>query len=194
MREYVIRPFTGWENVEPLPIDTPLWGPCGDIAAWGRLAWKADGLRVLLQAREKDIRAEERGDTGNPWEDSCLEFFLSPALGDGRYISIELNPNACLCLGLGDGVRCLRLLWASDLLQPEVTFTEGGWSVEYRVPFDLLRMLFPAFEAKPGAVLRGNLYKCGDKTILPHHLAWNPVNSPTPNFHWPQDFGRLVLA
>lgn len=194
MRAYVIRPFGGWDKVEPLPIDTPLWGPCGDIAAWGRVAWTPEALRVLLEARERDIRAEERGDTGKPWEDSCLEFFLSPTPGDGRYINIELNPNACLCLGLGDGVRRLRLLGANDLLRPEVIFTKEGWSVEYRVPFDLLRMLFPAFEPKPGAVFRANLYKCGDRTPLPHYLAWNPVNSSTPNFHRPQDFGKMVLA
>jgi len=194
MKDYVIRPFRGWRNMEALPIDTPLWGPVGDIAGRGRVGWTVEDLRVLLEAREKHIRAEEHGPLGNPWEDSCLEFFFSPVEGDGRYINLELNPNACLCMGLGDGARRLRILWANAFLRPKVTFTADGWQVEYRVPFDLIRMFFPDFDPRPGAVMTGNFYKCGDRTALPHYLSWNPVNSPTPNFHRPQDFGRLIFS
>lgn len=194
MKEYVIRPFTGWENAGVLRIDTPLWRDAGDISARGRLAWDAEGLRVLLEAKERDIRDCERGPLGHPWEDSCLEFFLSPAEGDGRYMNIEMNPNACLCLGLGDGIERVRLLPERDWLRPEVRRGEAGWSLEYRVSFDLLRLLFPTFEFRAGGAMRGNLYKCGDLTENPHYLSWNPVESPTPNFHRPQDFGRLIFS
>ena len=191
MKEMVIRPFGGWESAARADIDTALWRPAGNISAWGQLAWDREGLRVRMQAREAHIRAEERGPWGHPWEDSCLEFFLSPAPGDERYINIELNPNACLWLGLGDGAERMRLLPERDWLRPEVFFTPDGWGVEYRVPFALLQLIFPAFE--PGGVMMGNFYKCGDSTLTPHYLSWNPVTSAKPNFHRPQDFGRIII-
>ena len=45
-----------------------------------------------------------------------------------------------------------------------------------------------------GLRLRGNFYKCGDATVQPHYLAWNPVTSAVPAFHRPEDFGEIVLG
>ena len=118
MKDYVIRPFRGWRNMEALPIDTPLWGPVGDIAARGRVGWTVEDLRVLLEAREKHIRAEEHGPLGNPWEDSCLEFFFRRSKRWALSIWAT-GPNACLCMGLGDGARRLRILWANAFLRPK---------------------------------------------------------------------------
>ena len=194
MKRYVIRPFTTWEDVESLAIDANLWLPPADVAAWGRIARDADGLRVRLTAREQAIRNQERGPLGHPWEDSCLEFFFSPMAGDGRYVNIEFNPNACLCVGLGDGRFRTRLLPEQDWFAPSPFTTSDGWGIEYRVLWTFIRTLFPGFEPKPGAVMRANCYKCGDKTKRPHFLAWNPVTSETPNFHRPCDFGEMVLG
>lgn len=194
MRRCVIRPFTRWEDVEPLPIDHALWLPSTDIQAWGRIAWTGDALLLRLTARESAIRRVEQGPLGRPCEDSCLEFFFAPMPGDPRYVNIEFNPNACLWLGLGDGSFRTRLLPEQDWLSPAPFATPDGWGVEYRVPYAFIRTLFPAFAPAPGHILRANLYKCGDKTERPHFLAWNPVTSETPNFHRPGDFGEMVLG
>ena len=70
--------------------------------------------------------------------------------------------------------------------------TPDGWEVFYRIPLSFLRLFWPGF-AFAGA-LRANVYKCGDLTAREHYLAWNPVNSRTPDFHRPQDFGRMVFG
>ncbi len=194
MKEYIIRPFSRWEDLETLEICERMWTPPADIAASARIGYTADALLVRLQAREGAVRAEESGPLGHPWEDSCLEFFFSPVTGDPRYVNIEFNPNACCCLGLGDGKERMRLLPEKNWLEPRVFSALGGWGIEYRVPFALLRMLFPGFEAVPGAVIRANCYKCGDKTERVHFLSWNRVTSETPNFHRPQDFGKMILG
>lgn len=193
MREYVIRRFTRWEDAARLEIDNCLWREPADVAAWGQLAWTDDALLVRLTAREGRIRAVERGPLGRPCEDSCLEFFLSPVPGDPRYINIEYNKNACCFLGLGDGRERVRLLPERDWFAPRTFDTPDGWGVEYRVPFQFLKLLFPAFEPVPGAAVMANCYKCGDLTEREHYLAWNPVASDTPDFHRPQDFGRMIL-
>ena len=41
--------------------------------------------------------------------------------------------------------------------------------------------------------MRANCYKCGDCTVQPHYLAWNPPTSENPDFHRPQDFGALIF-
>ena len=48
-------------------------------------------------------------------------------------------------------------------------------------------------ENLPKAV-RGNFYKCGDKTAHPHFVSWNPVGTPSPDFHRPEFFGELLLG
>lgn len=194
MKEYIIRPFTRWEDIDNLEISERMWTPAVDIAACAKIGYTKDALLVRLEAHEALIRAEETGPLGRPWEDSCLEFFLSPASGDPRYINIEFNPNACCRLGLGDGRERMQLLPEKNWLEPEVFTTAEGWGITYRVPFALLKMLFPTFIAAPGTVIRANCYKCGDKTEKPHFLSWNRVASETPNFHRPQDFGKMVLG
>lgn len=193
MKRYGIRRFTAWADIEPLSISENLWLPPTDIAAWAQIARDGEALRVRLTAREQAIRAEETGPLGRPCEDSCLEFFLSPMPGDTRYVNIEFNPNGCMWLGLGDGRFRTRLLPEEDWFQPKPFAIPDGWGIEYRVPFDFLRTLFPGFSPAPGHVLRANCYKCGDKTDRPHYLAWNPVASDTPNFHRPRDFGEMTL-
>ncbi len=194
MKEYVIRPFTRWEDMESLDICERMWTPDVDISARAQIGYTPDALLVRLTAREALIRAEETGPLGHPWEDSCLEFFFSPVAGDPRYINIEFNPNACCCLGLGDGKERMRLLPERNWLEPDVFTTPEGWGITYRVPFDLIKMLFPSFQAAPGTVIRANCYKCGDKTEQAHFLSWNRVTSETPNFHRPQDFGKMILG
>ena len=194
MRRYVIRPFSDWAKTELLEIDARLWTPPVDVAAWGQIARTAEGLLVRLTAREAHVRAVEDGPLGNPWEDSCLEFFFAPVPGDARYVNIEFNPNACVCVGLGDGSFRTRLLPEQDWLAPRTFATPDGWGVEYRVPYAFIRTLFNGFDPAPGDVIRANCYKCGDKTPRPHFLAWNPVTSEAPNFHRPQDFGEMVLG
>lgn len=200
MREYIIahvQAAPDWQRAPVLELDQPLWGTDAGIRAWGQLCWDESALHLRLRAREPHIRAEHpAGDRlAMPCEDSCLEFFFSPAAGDARYFNIEYNPNACLYLGFGgERAKRLRLIPRRDPFEPETARGDGGWSLTCRIPFDFIRQFYPDFAPRPGDELRANAYKCGDLTIRPHYLAWNPVFSPTPDFHRPQDFGRMVFG
>jgi hypothetical protein len=41
--------------------------------------------------------------------------------------------------------------------------------------------------------IKGNFYKCADGTDSPHYVTWNPVQTPTPDFHRPEFFGELYF-
>ena len=197
-RQYQIQKITGkpdWNKIEKAPIDQKLWLPCEQISAYAQLAYDDSRLYVHLHAEEPIIRAENTGVLDQPCQDSCLEFFLSPAEGDARYLNIEMNPNCCLYFGIGTGRDDLvRLLPTQGVvaLNAHCTRSETGWDRHHSLPFSLLRLFFPAFH--PHGIMRGNFYKCGDLTQQEHYLAWNRVACAEPDFHRPEFFGELVFA
>lgn len=194
MREYtIVRKPADWEQVPVLPIDTLLWSPEVPISAEARICYDEDALYVQMQAVEPQIRAEDRDILGEPCNDSCLEFFFCPITGDTRYFNIEYNPNACMYLGFGDIGRLVRLVPDEAMFRPQVAFTDDGWRITYQIPISFIQHFFPAFRAESGASIRANCYKCGDLTVQPHYLSWNPMTSETPAFHRPNDFGLMHL-
>ena len=68
----------------------------------------------------------------------------------------------------------------------------GGVGIFLVIAF--LRILYPEFSLRSGVSFRANCYKCGDKTVHPHFLAWNAVETAAPDFHRPEFFGKMILA
>ena len=110
-------------------------------------------------------------------------------------MNIEFNPNGLMFLGIGTGIADLvRLVpLESDVFAAKPERTEDGWRITYSIPHAFVRRLFPQYTAAPGIELRGNFYKCGDLTVRPHFLAWNPITEDR-TFHRPSDFGKIVFA
>lgn len=198
MREYTIVKTNGvpeWSTVPVQAVDTILWEPDCGIRMTQQLCYDETALYVRQQAWESAIRAEYSAPLSPVHEDSCMEFFF--ALGaDDRYFNFEINPNACMELGFGpDRKNRVRLCHKAE----QETFrlccvrTSGGWAAEYRLPLDFFRLFYPDFRLVPGVRFRGNCYKCGDRTERLHFLAWNPVNTHSPDFHRPEFFGKLIL-
>ena len=145
-----------WAAAPRAQIDQLLWTPQIRITAYAQLVCGDDRLFVHLHADEDAIRAEETDPLAQPCQDSCLEFFLSPAEGDARYLNIEMNPNCCLYFGIGTGRDDLvRLLPTQGVgaLNAHCTRSETGWDLYYSLPFSLLRLFFPAFH--PHGIMRG---------------------------------------
>lgn len=199
MRSYTIAKTNGapdWDTVEPLRVDRVLWEPDCGVRMEQKLCYDDTALYVFQRAEEADIRAECSAPLSPVHEDSCMEFFFSLA-DDGRYVNFEINPNACVELGFGpDRHERVRLCHKSELetFRPVCTRMPDGWTAEYRIPLSFLRILYPDFVLRSGISFRANCYKCGDKTARPHFLAWNAVETPTPDFHRPEFFGEMVLA
>ena len=197
-RQYQIQKTTGkpdWNEIEKAPIDQKLWLPCEQISAYAQLAYDDSRLYVHLHAEEKQIRAENSGVLDQPCQDSCLEFFISAAEQDVRYINIELNPNLCLYFGFGTGNEDLMRIMlpnGAKTLNAGSERTATGWDVTYELSFKLLHLFFPDFI--PHGKIRGNFYKCGDLTAQEHYLAWNRVDAERPNFHLPEYFGELSFS
>lgn len=196
MKTYTIRAAAGepgWAAVPRLEAGSVLWLPDAGIRAFGQFCHDAGNLYVHLRAKERDIRAEYTAPLSPVCTDSCLEFFFMPEDGD-RYFNFEINPNGCLLAGFGRGRADRVFLHREDMRELfgiRTARTPDGWEVFYRIPLSFLRLFWPGFTF--AGTLRANVYKCGDLTVREHYLSWNPVTSQAPDFHRPQDFGRMVF-
>lgn len=176
-----------------------------------RLAHTGEMLFVRFDVEGRGLRAMHTTDLEHVNEDSCVEFFVTNVQGT-RYFNFEFN-----CVGVCNASH--RISKAEDVyrltseeLQSVVrwsSLTSSGvgeaalaapfdkrkgnytWSLTIGVP---LRMLGVTEDMLVKTVrLRGNFYKCGDKTVEPHYLSWNPIYNEQPNFHLPEFFGELLL-
>lgn len=191
---YTIRKADGgpdWKYVPALAIHRVYWTRDFGIRAAAQLCFDKENLYVRMTAEETDIRAENTAPLSPVYEDSCLEFFFKRPDSE-HYFNFEINPNGRLCIQYGPS-RADRTYLARnddaayfDILAGR---TDGGWNVSYRIPLAFLRTFDPLFAFD--GVLRANFYKCGDKTTHPHYLAWAPIQSETPDFHRPADFGTV---
>lgn len=183
-----------WEEIPAVTLTHMDWlEPCA-VEAKAQLCYDDQALWIRLEAREQPVRATLTGPLDPVCTDSCLEFFFAPEEDDPRYFNFEFNPLGTLYLGYGRerATRVRQIVRdAEELFEPRPFFTEGGWGVVFRVPLEFLRLYFPDYTFSGRAAC--NFYKCGDRTDIPHYLAWAPLTSPTPDYHRRQDFGVLTF-
>ena len=199
MRQYTITKVSGapdWSKIPALDVDNYLWCEPLDIKMKSQICYSEEGLHVHLRAWEKDIRAELTEPMSMVCEDSCMEFFFRPVEGDLRYFNLEINPNGQMYIGFGPNMpKLVRLALQEEdqLLQKKWNYTEDGWEVFYTFPVEVIRVFFPGYALKSGMKIYANSYKCGDETVKPHFIAWNPIDVVVPSFHEPEHFGLMIL-
>ncbi len=189
-----VKAAPDWGKIPELQLENILWEPDCGIRAAGQFCCDGENLYVRLRAEEKNIRAENTAPLSPVWEDSCLEFFFMPEEGD-RYFNFEINPNGCLYIGFGHGRADSTALCRgnmAELFAIQTARTADGWEADYRIPLSFLQLFYPDYTF--AGALRANVYKCGDRTQEKHYLSWNPVTSEKPDFHRPEDFGRMVFG
>ena len=200
MKEYVIEKTVGapdWTKVSELQVDNVCWLPDAGVRMEQQICHDDEKIYVHQVAREKNIRAELTDKLGSICTDSCMEFFFSPVPEDGRYFNIELNLNGAIFLGFGHGrADSIRLIPEDHkkLFNIRTNKTADGWENFYEIPLEFLHVFYPDYDFKSGRVIRANCFKCGDLTVQPHYMMWNETTSETPDFHRPQDFGRMIFA
>ena len=199
MNQYTVTRITGqpdWSQIPLLEVGNILWLPDAGVRMKQQICYDENALYIHQFCTEQHIRAEHTEPLAMVCEDSCMEFFFCPDPNSQRYFNFEWNLNGCLYLGLFSGhgfsVR-LRPNDPAELFQFRSAPTQDGWEIFYQIPLSFIQLFFPDFRLDPGSAIRANCYKCGDLTLQPHYLSWNPCTSETPNFHRPVDFGQIVL-
>jgi len=148
---------------------------------------------------EKHFKAEKTRSNQMVCEDSCVEFFVSPA-DDGIYYNLEFNGIGTCLLGAGtarenstkadpeiiSGIRRKTSLGNNPISERE---GEISWTITIAIPLNVF--FRHKIKKLDGSTFRANFYKCGDMLAVPHYVTWNPVGTSKPDFHQPDFFGVL---
>ena len=197
-----------WKKVKPVTITNYM----GDIPAFkpevqAKMVYDRDNLYVIFRVKDKYVKSITDRNNGPVWRDSAVEFFFSPDVENPRlYFNIETNCGGFALFHHNNPIDRSqnKRLTDEDIAQleiahsmaafvdPEIT-DEVTWTIEYKVPLDLLRKYSPITTPAKGVEWRANFYKIAEITSNPHYITWSKIDLPRPNFHVPEAFGRLIF-
>ncbi len=192
-----------WDAVPAAPIDTYLCLTGYTPRAEAKLVYIEDeGFLLRMTCKEHDPRAVYENYNEPVYTDSCLEFFAIWDNASEDYVNMEMNARGTLlsCIGPDRHDRTPIMDVCGRIFDVSSEIGDGVWTVTAHIPLSMLAALYrtevDTLTAKlaPGYTFRGNFYKCGDATTIPHYGMWNPVGTENPDFHAPAYFGALVLA
>lgn len=163
------------------------------------VAHSGTALYIDFFTRCNYLRAENYVNQSPVSQDSCVEFFVSPTC-DNHYWNFEFN-----CIGTINASHRSERRNPTRLTEAELARVkrvpscgtrpfremEGmfAWNLLTVIPLDLIGV---EYRGTP-IIMNANFYKVASATGAPHYLTWNPVISDKPDFHRPQDFGRIIL-
>ena len=187
-----------WDEVPVAPVDCFRWLEGYAPKTTAQLAWSEGvGFFLRMTCEEENPTAVYRRYNDPVYKDSCMEFFCD-FLNDGRYVNLEMNVNGTLlsCVGPDRHHRTpITELSGGAIFITKGWQQKGFWEILAQIPCEMLCRILGT-ETLPfghGYTFRGNFYKCGDETPVPHFGMWSPVETETPDFHRPEFFGTLVI-
>ena len=199
---YIVKTIKDKSEIKSLPkayIDHYVWGDEYTPTSYAQLGLlEGEGIYLKLTSFEKNPVATGTEYGHKVHLDSCLEFFVSFDNTSNIYMNFEAN-----CLGAF--VMTARKSRTEDVhhaheiegvVLPTVIAEVGkeSWSVETLFTFDTINKMFgKEIEFNKGYTFKGNFYKCGDETPIPHYGMWSPVNLPNPDFHQSGFFADLII-
>lgn len=205
--ELVDKMMEGSEGLELHALDRVNWPdafPARPEVSF-RIAHSGEEIYLKFYVHEPEIRATFTADNGQPWKDSCVEFFVMPDPDEPRslYYNLELN-----CIGYGvfhashteqryvlleEPVTMVRRLASLGGEGFETREGDFHWTLTLAIPTRAFTLSEQPFDLC-GKTLRGNFYKCGDGLPTPHYLSWSPIPTSRPGFHRPEFFGTLIFG
>lgn len=195
-----------WNELEPIKIDKFLWDKTGyKPNTEVKMFYTNSALHIRFVSEENQVRVESKKFNDNVFEDSAVEFFFKPEpTKDPRYFNFETNAAGILLLQLDSKTQNRTYLTDvnSSIFNIKTDVTAENykdfsnfkpWTVEYEIPFSFIQKYFKDFNPKPGYTMKGNFYKTGSKTKIPHYGSWAYIPTPKPNFHKPEYFNDLIF-
>ncbi len=199
-----------WQGIEPLTLELYMGQkPSHKPKTQVKLAWDNDHIYVIFRVEDQYVRAVATEYFGNVWQDSCVEFFFTPQAEVSKgYFNLETNCIGTILLNHQrhrgqdrisldtkdlDKIQIATSLPKGKPIETEIT-EPTVWTLEYALPWRMLKKYIEVAEPEPGTVWRANFYKCADKTSHPHWLTWSEIPLDKPDFHQPEYFGYLKFA
>lgn len=147
-------------------------------------------VRFSVEEPSDCFRAEVMEDNGSSWEDSCVEIFLQNPVNPAEYFNFETTSRGYLLAAHGPDRHSRTKLSQQEIdsvvRTKELASVAGNlvcWGVTVQIPATIFGL-----KSFDGVSLKGNLYKCADKSKTPHYLSAFPIETEKPDFHRPEFF------
>lgn len=199
MKEYLTYIYDekpSWDSVPKAEISCYQWEGSEKYRpeAYAKMCFVKDkGVYVLLMCSEEAPKTDCKSVNDPVYHDSCLEMFLS--FGQEGYLNIETNSAGVYLSEFGKTRGSRRFL--SDITSevPTVTPQRVGayWGNEIFFPNIIFKALYPDFDTVRPGTYRGNFYKCGDLTEIPHYGSFAPMGAFELGFHNPELFAYFIV-
>jgi hypothetical protein len=191
------------EQKEKLLIDTINWKEFDykpEVAV--AIGYSDNEIFLKYYISENCFKAEKTESNESVCEDSCVEFFVSPA-EDGIYYNFEFNGIGTCLLGTGTGrgnstkalpeiISKIRRVTSAGIKPVKERTGKFDWTITIAIPFSVFYQ--HNVSGLKGKTFTANFYKCGDKLSVPHYVTWNPVGTEHPDYHQPKYFGLLKFV
>jgi len=186
------HPAPEWAQAAPVSFCADWQGRHPDPARQTevRLLWTQAALYLRFDCRFRELFVFEdsapSGRRDQLWDRDVAEAFLQPdpsrlhhyrefeVSPNGMWIDLDIFPGGLSDLHSG--------LQRSVCLDPD----RSTWSAELALPMTALTSNFC-----PTAIWRANFYRVEGPREPRFYSAWQPTNTPQPNFHVPEAFGSL---
>ncbi len=199
-----------WRKAQPLSLEC--FRPEGSDfrpRASCKLLYNEQNIFGIFHVDDRFVRCVHTEFQSDVWKDSCVEFFVHPEKSGG-YFNFEFNCGGALLSSyvkdstrVGNSLKDYIPLDQSDqqliqrhaslpqIVEPEIT-KRVVWTLEFTLPFAVLKRYTGLPRLMKGAVWRANFYKCGNETSHPHWVSWQPLSAR--NFHEPKSFGQIKFC
>lgn len=169
-----------------------------------KMMYDNENLYLIFHVNDRYVRCLTNVTNGPVWEDSTVEFFFSPDTRfPERYFNLEINCGGtplmhynliprknAMDIDLSD-LQAIEIAHTLPQIIAQEIIDPVEWSVEYRIPLEILRKYSEVTGPACGTEWKANFYKIAENNSNPHYLTWTHVDNPKPDFHLPRFFGRL---
>ncbi len=178
----------------------PWWTSGEKEQTEAKMLWDDNFLYLSFVCRDKHIWADHYNTNASVSVDDAAEIFWNPSPEtQSTYYQFEIN-----CIGN------LLSVWKNGsnprpvILVPHIGRVVKGtvnkdsdadslWVLEIAIRFDDYPEIARSTVPKAGDMWRINLNRCGGKTNL-QYSQWSPSRTAQPQFHSPEDFGRIYFS
>jgi alpha-galactosidase len=189
------HPAHDWSRATPVTFCADWQGkhPDPGVQTTVRVLWSPDTIYLRFECRYRELfvfsDSDPNGRRDKLWDRDVAEAFLQPEPNAGHYYKeFEVSPNG-MWIDLDifpDGLADLKSGMHRSVSVDEATHT---WAAELSIPMKSVTTRFD-----PASEWRVNFYRVEGKVEPRFYSAWQPTNSPGPNFHVPNAFGRMRFA
>ena len=164
-----------------------------------RMAVSRTQLYVYWHMVSDGLKATHNKDLEPVAQDNCMEIFLQVP-GNDEYWNFEVNALGALNAShrversnptrlTHEQLKSVGRTGSHVNSEPFTTHNDTVWWVALAIPLNLIGLdgdNLPEY-------IKGNLYACAGGIERPYYISCFPINTPKPDFHRPEFFGKIYL-